>query len=621
MKPEVPASSSTPAHARGAFVGAVCAVIAFYLVGAVFLGGFALELGSTNFPTLRYLIFVAFYTLLGGLAAALLALGAARYWGSEARADAFIAQWNAVSDRRFLIWTCVAALGIPLLLRFGLMRGAPLTDDEGAYRFAAELLASGRLWVASPQMKLFFDQNFIINDGRMFSAYFLGWPALLAPGVWLGAAWIVNPICSALTVPPLLRALRFFVGPAWARAGVLLFLAAPLVQIAAATELSHTSCLMALTWCLWMYLRTRGDDSSVRDHAGFALSFAIAFFIRPQSALSIGLPLLIAWGLALPRLNARERWRAALAFGIPTLILAALFMSSLWALNGSPFRVGYVRSAQYLVENDFRFTSFRAQDLSAVPGFDFTQIGPAIARTTVGMFRLNFDLFGWPSSFAFLLLATPVFFGRARLLWAMAGSYLLLHLFQVDWGIDTFGPVHAFELALPILILSIVGSRNLGHWLSGDQAQSREQASWRRSAFSPALLAALIATAWIAFVPVRLAAVRQIAAHLNVALEAPRNAGLESAVVFSPWPFAPPCGGSPKHFVNFRPVNDPDLKADVLWVNHIDIEADRRLIETLPGRTGYVLRWTQECDVEILPLATLAPGAVPPGLQRRPPGS
>ena len=593
--------------------------MSFYLVGAVFLDGFALDLGSLNFPTPRYRNFVASYALLGGWASAFLALGAARYFGSRARADALIARWNAISERRFLTSACAIAFGIPLVLRFGLLGGAPLTDDESAYRFAAELLASGRLWVASPELKLFFDQNFIVNDGRMFSVYFLGWPALLAPGVWVGATWIVNPICSALTVWPLLRALQHFVGAGWDRIGVVLYLSSPFVQMAAATELSHTSCLMALTWCLWMYLRTCDDASSPRDHAGFALSFAIAFFIRPQSALPIGFPLLIAWGLAIFRFGARERLRAALAFGFPAAVFATLFVSVLWVQNGSPFLVGYARSAQYLFENDFRFTTFSPQDITGVIGFDFSNIGAAITRSIAGMFRLNFDLFGWPSSFLFLLWATPVL-GRARLLWVMTASSLLPLLFQRDWGVDTFGPVHAFELGLPILMLSIVGAQSFSHRLSTAQARSRPSASWRWSAFSPALLVALIATAWTGFVPVRFTAVRQIASHVNTALAAPRNRRLDDAVIFSPWPFAPPCSGSPNHFVLFHPVNDPDLKADVLWVNHIDIEENRQLIETLPGRVGYVMRWNQECDVELLPLATLAPGDVPPGMQRWPRG-
>ena len=51
----------------------------------------------------------------------------------------------------------------------------------------------------------------------------------------------------------------------------------------------------------------------------------------------------------------------------------------------------------------------------------------------------------------------------------MLGSYFLLMLFQRDWGIDTFGPVHAFELSLPILVLTIVGARNLSERLTWAQ--------------------------------------------------------------------------------------------------------------------------------------------------------
>ena len=599
------------------FLGAAFSLTTFYLVGAVFFESFALDLGSLNLPTPRYRLFVIVYALLGGLTAALLASGTARFWGSERRADGFVARWNAVPERRFLGWASAAAFCIPLALRFGLMGGAPLTDDESAYRFAAQLFATGRLWVASPELKLFFDQNFIVNDGRMFSVYFAGWPALLASGVWVGATWMVNPICSALTVPPLFRALRHFVEPAWARAGVVLYLSSPFVQVAAATELSHTSCLMALMWCLWMYIRTQDDAASTRDHAGFAMSFAVAFFIRPQSALPIGLPLLAAWGVAITGLDSRERMRRALAFGLPAAVLAALFLSYLWVQNGSPFQVGYVRYGQYLMENDFRFTTFSPYDVSALPGFDFAGIDAAIVRLTAGIFRLNFDLFGWPSSFFFLFFATPVL-GRVRLLWAMTAVYLLLHLFQRDWGVDTFGPMHAFELGLPILVLSIVGAQEWSYQLNRSQTRSRDVASWRWSAFSPALLVALILTSWAGFAPVRLAAVRQIAIHVDAALEAPQREGIEDAVIFSPWPFAPPCSGAPNHFVLFRPVNDPDLEADVLWVNHIDIGENRRLMDTLPGRVGYVMRWSLECEVELLPLAELAPGDVVPGMLRWP---
>ena len=178
--------------------------------------------------------------------------------------------------------------------------------------------------------------------------------------------------------------------------------------------------------------------------------------------------------------------------------------------------------------------------------------------------------------------------------------------------------MHAFELALPLIVLSIIGAESWSSRLGAGETELGDSGRWRWSAFPAALLAAFIATAWLGFVPVRAAALGQVSTHLKTALDAPVRAGLEKAVVFSPWPFAPPCGGTPNHYVNFRPVNDPDLATNVLWVNHLDVETDRRLMATLPGRSGYVLRWTERCEVVLLPLDSLTAADVPPGVVRRP---
>jgi hypothetical protein len=598
--PEEPTKASAVAPA----VAALLSIATFYAVGYFALEGFLLDLGSLNFPTPGYSVFVLCWLVFGSVAAQSLALALSRRWGSRGQINAMVACLSAIPDRRLLLLACSAAFALPLCLRLGVLGGAPLTDDEGAYRFAAQLLASGRLWVPSPEMKLFFDQNFLINDGRLYPAYFLGWPAILAIGELTRATGLVNPVVSALSVPALLGVLRHLVGPAWAVAGILLFLSAPLVQIAAATQLSHTACLTALIWCLAMYLKAIQPDASTRAHAGFAFFVGLAFSIRPQSAVGIVLPLVVSWAFEVWRLSPGKRVKAALAFGVPSAVLATLFLGALWAQNGAPWRVGYAQYNQYIVMNGFRFTSFRPEALTPVPGFDFTEFVPAIARTASGMVRLNFDLFGWPLSFAFILFALPWRSPGGRLMWAMVASYLFFMLFQLDWGIDTFGPVHAFELTLPILILTVIAARKLTqqHFL-----MEQRQPHPKDSTVPAFLLVSLIACAWIGFVPVRLKAVHQIATHVNVALRAPENAGLHRAVIFAPLPFAPPCGRMPRHFVLFRPVNDPDLRNDILWVNHIDVESDRRFMTTRPGRTGYLLRWTPACEVRLLPLDTAIP--------------
>lgn len=585
----------------GPLVAASAALAVFYLVGVEFLDGFRLDLGSLNFPTPGYVVFVAFWTLLGGAAVVAVTVAGTRWAETGNRLDRLREQLSAGSERRFLLWVCGLAAGLPLFLRYWLLQGAPLADDESAYRFAAQLLASGRLWVASPPMKLFFDQNFIINDGRLYTVYFLGWPAILVGGVLLHAPGVINPLLSALTVPALYRVIRHFTTRVWARAGVLLYASAPLLLVGAATLLSHTSCLLALTWCLFFCLRARSESARPADHAGVAGLFALAFWIRPESAAAVGLPVLVYWMLGLRTLKSAARPRAILAFLVPAVILGGLFLWTLRVQYGSAFTTGYERSAQYLVQNDFRFTSFSAGDLTSLVGFDFGQPGAAIARTASGLFRLNFDLFGWPSSFVLLLFAGPGPYRRARLLWWMIATFLLVMLFQRDWGIDTFGPLHAFDVALPVIVLTVIGARNLSTVFRD------------RAASGPVALAALMVTAWIGFVPVRLEAVREIAAHVNLALTAPERAGLHRAVIFSPLPFAPDCDGTPRTFVLFRPVNDPDFQNDILWVNHLDLLSDRRLMETFPGRTGYLMRWTTSCTVTLTALSSLRPEDVMPG--------
>ncbi len=576
------------------FLAAGLVLAAFHLLGRLFWNGFALDLGSVILPTQGYLRFVLPWVLFGTVAAVLISFGVAQVCSRSGAFGAVRARWDALSDRQFLIAACALGLLIPLLLRSALMSGSPVTDDESVYRFAAELLASGRLWAPSPPLKLFFDQNFMINDGRLYPMYFLGWPALLAPAVWMGVPWIANPVYSALTIPPLFAVTRRFVGTGWARAATLLFLSSPFIQIAAATQLSHTSCLLALTCCLLMFLRTREPATTAWNHAGLAVAFSAAFWIRPQSALALGVPLLLLWTLDLRRLSKGRALAAVGSFAVPSVAFAVLFLATLWSQNGSPWMTGYARYVHYVAENNFLFTTFRPELVTSVPGLVLTSPLVAAVRTAAGLFRLNFDMFGWPSSFALAALAFRGMTRQTGVLWAMVAGFVLVFFFVMDAGIDSFGPVHMFELTLPILILSIIGVQSL-------------QTRLVRPLLAPGLLIGLIVSAEVGFVPVRLHALQQITAHVAKALDAPGRAGIHRAVIFAPTPFAPRCGEMPHHFVNFRPVNDPDLQRDVLWVNDLGPEEDQRFMERFADREGYVMRWVQNCEAQLLPVGKPPP--------------
>ena len=585
-------------------------LVAFHWTAAAFFDGFVLDLGSIALPTPRYLRFVGVWSVFGAVSAALIALGLARLAAYGGLGNEFRAWWRSWPDWQWIGLGCAAGLLVPLAIRRFVLHGMPLTDDESVYRFAARLLASGRLRAPSPPLKLFFDHAFMTNDGHLYSQYFLGWPALMVPGVWLGNTGVMNPIYSGLTVPPLFLVARRLVGSAWAKAAVVLYLASPMLMVAAATEMSHTSCLMAIAWMTWCFLRSRDADAPWWSHAGVTAFFALAFFVRPWVALALGLPVLAAWVLDRRATRRADLAPSLAAFIVPAVLCGVLFLALNLAVNGSAWITPYGRYLAYMKENGYRFSgssdlverSFRFRfdrSLMQIPLF-----------SGAALFRLNFDLFGWPSSLLFIAFAGLRGHGW---LWLPLPLFFLLvaYLVPFDVGVDSFGPVHYLELAWPILLLTMLGLRALSQRVAlAALHPSRFRASLQ---FLPAaLLAALILTAAGGFVPVRLDALARQTDSIMMPFDAVAAAGLHQAVVFSPSPFARACRGAPtNHFVYWWPVNDPDLSEDVLWVNHISVEANRRLMPYFPQRRGYVMTWGKDCSVRLRPLDDLRPGDVP----------
>lgn len=572
------------------------------------LRGYTLDLGSVHLPMPLHIAFLAVWGVFGSFAAVALAYAIAdRDWLRRALDAA-----RGSADRKWLIYGCAAAFLLPLSIRILVLRDMPLTDDESSYRFMAELLASGRLWAESPPLKIFFDRGQMINDGKLYAQYFLGWPMLMVPGVWLGFTGLMNPLYAALTVPPLYGMVRRQLGRAWAQLALLLYLSSPLLMIGAATELSHTSCVMALAYVAWFFGRTR-DAGGWIDHAGLALAFSVAFFIRPQSALALGLPFLVLWLVARWREPERRAARL-LAFALPALVMAGLFFAVNHLQTGSATKVAYQQALDYAQENDGQFVSDAQRwdvDVAHLR-FDRSPV-EALGHVGIGLFRLNFALFGWPLSLFFVALAgSPRGTGPW---WAGVGLFLAAHLPATDAGIDSFGPVHYFELALPALVLSCVGVRRLARHVAsrGDGEESR-----RWQLLPLALVVALVMTSLAGYVPVRLKALGSMAENIEMPRDAVYRAGLERAIVFAPWPYAPNCRSYPTQFhVRFRPNNDPDLDNDVLWVNHLSVVENRQLMAHFPDRLGYVMVWSQDCEVQLLPLDALAEGQVRDGRRRK----
>jgi hypothetical protein len=389
--------------------------------------------------------------------------------------------------------------------------------------------------------------------------------------------------------------------------GVLIFLTSPMLQIAAATEMSHTSVLFALTYAL-MFGDLAMRRSDPYASAGFAFFLGVAFFIRPLSALGVGLPWGVMW--LWHQIRSRERVGANIAaFCVPAFALAALFLITNAKQTGSPLVVAYQRAFDYGIENGFRFTHVAPARVGQTPNFGGWDLPRMIGTATTGLLRLNISLFGWPLSFAFLPAALGL--RRASLWWATVGTYVLTHLNVLDSGIDTFGPTHFFEISLAVLALTLLGGQRVTGWAT--------QISPSYSRLPAALALTFVLGSMFLFSPYRLRALREITTMTREPLEVVKRAGIHDAVIFATWPWAMNChrgtSNYARHFVLWWPMNSPDFDDDVIWANHLSTRQDQKLMTAFPDHRGYVAVWRMPwCNMDLIPIEEAEGMEVPNGL-------
>ena len=569
------------------------------------MGGDAMAVGSATVEVTPNLSrFLAYYLVFGAISALLLAWGLQRLYPQGA--ETIGRRLGQGSDRTFVMAVSLLALAVAALVQRYLLQGMPLTDDETAYQFASEILAKGRLYRAPDPDKDFFDHLFVVNQGKVYTQYFLGWPALLLPFLLAGLTELANPFYFALTVPAVFLILRRLAGPHWARAGALLLVSSPMLAVTAGTLLSHTSCTAALAWFFYCALRCREENSPWFWHAALAATFCIAFVNRPLSALGLGLPVLISWLWDLR--HDRNRLRDLLAFAAPAAAFAALFLLVNAELTGDPLRSPY--QAYHLYSSEGGGEKIWKE-------VTFVSLDHSLAIVAATFFRLNFSTLGWPCCWLFVVLAGAGPF--RRVLQATIFTFFAANLTTFHVGIDTYAPMHFIELGLPLVLLTILGLERTTRWAGGLEerlAATAEHGSRPRLLGIPAMVAASSAlVAALYFFPYQ-----ALALWKSANLEKLAREGLEElpapAVVFVKDPYnRRQCqGGLPASWVRAPPINHPDLQEDYLWLEHLDLARDRELMaRRFPDRSAFVAFWTAESCIRVwVPLEAATEAVFPP---------
>ena len=98
----------------------------------------------------------------------------------------------------FNLGAFAAGVGIYGATAWYVFGGIPRIDDGVASLFQARLFARGAATIPLPEMSYFYNifgvLGFRQGVEHWCGMYPPGWPALLTPGVWAGAPWLVNPV-------------------------------------------------------------------------------------------------------------------------------------------------------------------------------------------------------------------------------------------------------------------------------------------------------------------------------------------------------------------------------------------------------------------------------------------
>lgn len=455
------------------------------------------------------------------------------------------------------------------LVRYGLLRNGAITDDENTYVFMARVFASGRLYLESlpTEIRPFFDNQFIINDGKWYGMYFPGHPLVLAVGALVGAErWIPSLVATLSVVMGYLVSRRIF-GVRTALLAALLFPVTTYLVLPSATLLAHSTA--ALTLLVFVYAATRieEDPERLRWWVVAGVSLAWAGLTRPLAPAVFALPWIVGLVLRLRQSRSRRAWVGGAALLALGAVGVALLGGYNYALTGNPLetpyqRFGHLTNHQYL-----------AGKLPAPwPLPTIYEIGHTILR-------LNFWEFGWPLSLIFV-----PFFRRTGMsirlfvsTCAVPATYALIGMTNVY----AMGPTHYSEVAILVCILSASGIEELVARVRALPSGER----WAR--FVMALPVAGAACMLLVFLPVHGASLRDMSELTRAPYELADEHIADRAIVLVQ--SLPALSIPPGTWVYFHRNPRPDLGDRVLFVRYLGPSSVERLGRFFPGRRFYMM--------------------------------
>jgi len=260
-------------------------------------------------------------------------------------------------SRRFfripIITLFVVSMAVQVFFLLNVNKGFSLSGDENAYLFQAKIFSQGFLTVPSHPLKEFFNNDHIVNNGRMFAIYPPGVPFLLYLGMLLSAPWLVGPLFASASL------VLFYVIFCRHNPPHIAFLAACSIALSrffitfGASYHSHPPALFFTVLAIFLYEKL---ESCGRGSIYFGAVLGMAFIIRPFTAVLLAFVLMFE--LVFKLLSTKQqtgnisnvlRLKSITTAAAGFLPFFAVFCAYNYHLTGNMLKMGY------LVSDDIQF--------------------------------------------------------------------------------------------------------------------------------------------------------------------------------------------------------------------------------------------------------------------------
>lgn len=455
-----------------------------------------------------------------------------------------------------LISFCLLIFVITLLISYIPLKSYVIPFDEASYYFQTKILSRGKLYVQSPPIREAFTAPHIINNGKWYSKYTPGWPALLLPGYLTGHPFVISALLNIGSLLVIFSLSRFLFDEKTGWYSILILCLSPFFILNGSTLQAHTATGFFSILILYGFFRGLKENST-KYYAIMAASLVLLVQIRPVDAALVMLPILIYF--AINMITSKDRkthYKCLLFLGIGFAVSGGSTAIVNYIQNGSPTKLSFM---VFNPDEKWGFGTF----------------GHSIYRGIWNVLFSTIRMSLWTMPL-FIELALIALFGKSEkvsiIYWIFA-LYIVFFIGFFGIGGREFGARFFF---VPYLMLSIPAARGLV-LIDEFLRKKAKFEGFSAKIFIPACIICIVPFVYPMILNMANKDVERICKINNIIPE--KIPESQKALLFM----------TPNIYLDAN--NDPWLKNRVLRVLFLEPEKNLSLMEKFPERVPYLYRY------------------------------